>query len=202
MYTGIIQHRGVIAEVRPHGDLLELDLHSPFTDPVSVDQSIAHNGVCLTVISVAPDRYTVQAVPETISRTTIATWQPGEAVNLELCLPVGGRLDGHLVQGHVDTVAKVLAVRDGGDHRRVRFDLPEGSAHLVAEKGSVCLDGIGLTVASAEDRSFEVELIPRTLEVTAAELWRTGSSVNLEFDVIARYLDRRVRLGVDHSRDR
>lgn len=199
MYTGIIEHTARVLEVGPTGSVLSLSVTSPLAGEVAVDQSVAHNGVCLTIVELTGDGYRMEAVPETVTRSTIGAWIPGTEVNIERCVPVGGRLDGHLVQGHVDGTASVVGVDDGPNHRRVRIGLPVEGAHLVAEKGSVAVDGIGLTVAAVGDDWFEVELIPRTLELTNATSWASGSNVNLEYDVIARYLDRRVRLGIDHE---
>ena len=199
MYTGIIEHTARVLEVGPDGSTLSLLVASPLAGELAIDQSVAHNGVCLTIVELTDEGHRMQAVPETVARSTIGSWQPGTEVNIERCLPVGGRLDGHLVQGHVEATARVIAVVDGATHRRVTIGLPPDGAHLVAEKGSVAVDGIGLTVAAVGDDWFEVELIPRTLELTNAKGWAPGASVNLEYDVIARYLDRRVRLGVDHE---
>jgi riboflavin synthase len=199
MYTGIIEHTARVLEITPTGSTLSLLVASPLHGELAIDQSVAHNGVCLTIVELTNDGYRMDAVPETVARSTIGTWLPGTEVNIERCLPVGGRLDGHLVQGHVDAAAKVVAVTDGTNHRRVTIALPVEGAHLVAEKGSVAVDGIGLTVAAVGEDWCDVERIPRTLELTNAKSWASGSDVNLEYDVIARYLDRRVRLGVDHE---
>lgn len=195
MYTGIVTATGTIGSVDRAQSVAEIWVECPFIEAVAVDQSIAHSGVCLTVVEVEVDRYRVQAVPETMSRTTIGTWDYGTLVNLERCMPATGRFDGHLVQGHVDDTAVVSRVVDGNGHRRVEFEINPAAAHLVAEKGSVALDGIGLTVAEVSERTFSCDLIPRTLELTNAGQWSRGGYVNIEYDIVARYLDRRFRLG-------
>jgi riboflavin synthase len=152
--------------------------------------SIACSGCCLTAVEVESDRFAVEAVPETLRRTTLGSWRPGTRVNLERSLRLGDRLGGHLVQGHVDAVGTVLASEPEGDGRRVRLELPGELRRFVALKGSLAVDGVSLTVAALTDGGCEIAYIPHTLAVTSAGDYRAGTRVNLEVDLLSRYLAR------------
>jgi riboflavin synthase len=155
-----------------------------------VGDSVAISGCCLTAVAVEPRRLAVEAVPETLSRTTLGAWREGDAVNLERALRLDQRIGGHLVQGHVDGVGEVRSVMQEGDGRRLRLAVPPSLARFVAEKGSLAVDGVSLTVASTDGVACEVALIPHTLRATVAGSYAAGTRVNLEVDLVARYLAR------------
>ncbi len=195
MFTGLIEALGTVArlEARPRGRWLEIT--TPAFGDLAIGDSIAVNGVCLTATAVGPHGFSAEAVPETLSRTTLGELHREGQVNLERALRVGDRFGGHMVQGHVDGVAQVRRVVAEGASRRVHFELPEALAPFVAEKGSIAVDGVSLTVAACDLDSFEVALIPHTLEHTIARTYRVGSRVNLEVDLVARYLARMLEVG-------
>ena len=189
MFTGIIRATGRVVEWRPG----RLGVAQPdLARRLDIGGSIAVNGVCLTVVEVEGGTFFADVVPETRSRTNLARLARGDQVNLELPLTLAQGLDGHLVQGHVDAVARVLGVADVELGREVRFELPETLAPFVSEKGSITLDGTSLTVTAVDDgnRSFSVALIPHTLEHTIADSYVPGTLVNVEVDVVARYVAR------------
>jgi riboflavin synthase len=159
-------------------------------EDLGVGDSVALNGCCLTAVSVEPQRFAVDAVPETLSRTTLGGWTAGDRVNLERALRLDQRLGGHLVQGHVDGVGRIQAVTPEGEGRRVAIDVPESLRRFVAEKGSIAVDGVSLTVAARTAAGCEVALIPHTLAVTVCGEYAPGRAVHLEVDLIARYLAR------------
>jgi riboflavin synthase len=194
MFTGIVGGRGVVAESRPGRLGIE---HGPTAERTAIGASVAVNGVCLTVIEVEGAVFYADVVPETRKRTNLGRLKPGDAVNLELPLTPQGLIDGHLVQGHVDSIAHVREVREIELGKEVTIELPETLARYVAEKGSIAVDGVSLTVVEVDDESeaFTIALIPHTLERTVAGSYRKGSEVNLEVDVVARYLDRLVHAG-------
>lgn len=190
MFTGLVEAVGTVSrlEALPRGRRLEVGCAT--IDGLAVGDSIAINGCCLTVVSVAGTHFTVEAVAETLARTTAGDLKRDDTVNLERALRLGDRLGGHLVQGHVDGTTTVTTIAAEGAGRRVRFDLPAALARFVAEKGSVAVDGVSLTVTGCGARHFEVAYIPHTLDHTVARAYRTGTRVNLEVDLLARYLAR------------
>ncbi|MDP5225901.1 MULTISPECIES: riboflavin synthase [Arthrobacter] len=196
MFTGIIAERGTVAAVsRQEGSaVLTLDVPS-IADDLGLGGSIAVNGVCLTAITRDGGRIDVDVMGETLDRTTVGSLQPGDKVNLERCVPAGGRLDGHVVQGHIDGVGALLERENQGNWDRLRFSIPQPLARYVAEKGSIAIDGVSLTVtavspADAQDAWFEVGLIPITLAETGLGAKQPGEGVNLEVDVLAKYAER------------
>lgn len=191
MFTGLIEELGRVAAVeeRPAGRRFWIAAARVLED-AHVGDSIACCGCCLTAVAVEPGRFAVEAVPETLARTTLGDWQSGTAVNLERSLRLGERLGGHLVQGHVDAVGVVTAVTPEGDGRRVTLSLPRELHRFVALKGSLSVDGVSLTVAGITDDGCEIAYIPHTLAVTTAGHYRPGTRVNLEVDLLARYLAR------------
>jgi riboflavin synthase len=195
MFTGLIEAVGTVTrlEARPLGRWLEFEASG--LDDLAIGDSIAVNGCCLTAVAIEGSCFAAEAVPETLARTTVGDLQRGSLVNLERALRMGDRLGGHMVQGHVDGVTTVLTVAAEGAGRRVRFGLPEPLAAFVVEKGSVAVDGISLTIAQCEPRAFEVAIIPHTLEHTIARAYRAGTRVNLEVDLVARYVVRMVETG-------
>lgn len=197
MFTGIIAEQGRVLSVERDGDAsATVRLHAPgSTDGLALGGSIAVNGVCLTATAIEGRDFSVDVMGETLVRSTIGELAPGDAVNLERCVPAGGRLDGHVVQGHVDGVGTLLEREPQGNWERLRFGVPANLARYIAEKGSIAIDGVSLTVtavseATAEDLWFEVGLIPTTLAETGLGAKATGARVNLEVDVLAKYTER------------
>ncbi|RMG59337.1 MAG: riboflavin synthase [Bacteroidetes bacterium] len=197
MFTGIIETTGKVLAMETAGTNTTFTIEATFgEEPIKVDQSIAHDGACLTVTHVGPQaegrpvQYTVTAISETLNRTQLGSWVPGHRVNLERCLKAGGRLDGHFVQGHVDATGEVVEVHtlDGSWTYRVRF--PESYSPLLVPKGSVCVNGVSLTVVEAGQDSFTVAIIPYTFEHTNFQELKVGSQVNLEFDILGKYMQR------------
>jgi riboflavin synthase len=191
VFTGLVEEAGRIERIeeRPGGRRIWIGARQVLED-TGVGDSVALNGCCLTAVAIEPGRFAVEVVPETLRRTTLGAWRAGERVNLERPIRLDERLGGHLVQGHVDGVGTVRSVVAEGDGRRVGLEVPEPLARFVAEKGSIAVDGVSLTVASCAGRSCEVALIPHTLAVTVAGDYAPGRPVNLEVDLIARYLAR------------
>jgi riboflavin synthase len=190
MFTGIVAQQGSIANVEEVVDGRRLTIDLGHLDGLDVGDSISVNGVCLTAVEVGPGRATVDVVLETLDRTNLGALQPGDPVNLELPMPASGRFDGHIVQGHVDGVGEVLSVVSEGEGRRMTVRAPEGLMRYLVEKGSVTVDGVSLTVAALTDHGFEVALIPHSLTVTTLGLRQEGQKVNLEVDVLAKYVER------------
>lgn len=191
MFTGLVEEMGVVHGIdeRPAGRRFRIGA-ARIAEGARPGDSIAVDGCCLTAVAVAPDGFEVEAVPETLSRTTLGERRVGDAVNLERPVRLDQRLGGHLVQGHIDGVAEVRAIVPEGDGVRASFALPTGLARFVAEKGSITVDGVSLTVASASGDACEVAFIPHTLAVTVAGRYVPGRRVNVEVDLIARYLAR------------
>jgi riboflavin synthase len=203
MFTGIIEETGRVARIeeRPAGRRLWLAAERVLAD-VAIGDSIAVHGCCLTVVAIEPGRFAVEAVPETLSRTTIGAWREGERINLERSVRMDQRLGGHLVSGHVDGVGEVEAVRPEGDGTRVTFRCPASLARFVAEKGSIAVDGTSLTVAAVGHDRFEIAYIPHTLAVTSAGDYAAGRRVHLEVDLVARYVARLLDAQVAAGRTR
>jgi len=197
VFTGIVEAVGRVLSVTGEGGLVRLEVSSPgITSGCVAGDSIAVNGVCLTVTAGAYERLRFQVGRETLDRSTLGGLGPGDAVNLERALPAGGRFGGHFVTGHVDGVGEVASVERGGGQSTVRLALPGELAEYIVPKGSVALDGVSLTVAAKDRRSFSVALVPFTLEHTTLGAWRKGDRVNVETDVIVKtvfaYLDTRM----------
>jgi len=194
MFTGIVQGVGRIRSVEPHGGDVTMWIETgdvPLAG-VGIGGSIAVNGCCLTAIELEPHAFKADLSRETLSLTTAGQWQPGTAVNLEKALTAGQALGGHYVTGHVDGVGQVVGRHDDARSVRVEFEVPAVLARYIARKGSVTVDGVSLTVNGASGTRFDVNLVPHTLEVTILGGYRPGSRVNLEVDIIARYLERLV----------
>ena len=190
MFTGLVEETGRIERIEESGGRRFWIAAARVLEDARVGDSLALNGCCLTAVAVEPGRFAVEAVPETLRCTTLGSWREGERVNLERPLRLDQPLGGHLVQGHVDGVGVVRSAADEGEGRRVGFELPGALARFVAEKGSLAVDGVSLTVAACEGAVCEIAFIPHTLRVTVAGEYQPGRRVNVEVDLIARYLAR------------
>ena len=188
MFTGIIESISVVISIRKNGTNMDFGFECPFVDELKIDQSVSHNGVCLTITGIANGIYHVTAISETLDRTNLSRLVIGDLVNVERCMLMGGRLDGHIVQGHVDTVAKCESISDMNGSWVFRFSFPEQESNLIVEKGSVCVNGVSLTVVDASHGVFSVAIIPYTFENTNFKNLKPGDLVNLEFDVIGKYV--------------
>ncbi|MFI7613095.1 riboflavin synthase [Nonomuraea terrae] len=193
MFTGIIEEKGDVVAIEQAGGGARLSVRGPLvTSDAAHGDSIAVSGVCLTVVTVEDDVFTVDVMKESLDRSSLGALAEGSAVNLERAVRADQRLGGHIVQGHVDGTAVLLSREPGDNWDNLRFSLPEALARYVAEKGSIAIDGISLTVTTVDDESFGVSLIPTTLKLTTLGDRRVGDVVNLEVDVIAKYVERLV----------
>ena len=190
MFTGIIETTATIAAVAHEGTNYHFTINSNITNQLKIDQSVAHNGVCLTVVKIEGDNYTVTAVAETINKTSLGDWQQGDVVNLERALKAGDRLDGHFVQGHVDTTGTCIEKQTLDGSWLFRFRFPALFAALIIEKGSICINGVSLTIFNIGRDEFTVTIIPYTYEHTNFSTLEEGDRVNLEFDVLGKYAQR------------
>lgn len=194
MFTGIIEAFGIVQSVETQGTNAIFHISSPVSPQLKIDQSVSHNGVCLTIEAVKQDIHQVTAIEETLKKTNLSTWQQGTLVNLERCMTMNGRIDGHIVQGHVDTTATCLKKKDAGGSWEFKFKFPHEFAALIIEKGSVSLNGISLTVFNVDLNSFSVAIIPYTYTHTNIQQVEEGSTVNIEFDMIGKYVNRMLAL--------
>jgi riboflavin synthase len=190
MFTGIIESLGKIHAVEVQGTNKTFWIESPLAQQLSIDQSISHNGACLTVEEIKDNLHRVTAIEETLKKTNLGDWQAGDLVNLERCLIMNGRLDGHIVQGHVDTTAVCLQRRDLDGSWEFRFEFPKKFSPLVIEKGSISLNGTSLTIFNVKRSKFDIAVIPYTFDHTNIQSVVPGSRVNLEFDMIGKYVSR------------
>jgi len=190
MFTGIIEAVGVIEKIEENGSNIDFTLTCPFTSELKIDQSLAHNGCCLTVVKIEGDQYVVTAINETLEKTNLGKWEQGTVVNLERCMKMDGRLDGHIVQGHVDKTGEVVNIenKDGSYFITISYD--NNGGFVTVPQGSITVNGISLTVAKSEDHQFSVAIIPYTWEFTNMQYLRKGDKVNLEFDIIGKYIAR------------
>ena len=195
MFTGIIEATGSITDIQQHGTNRIFWVKSPLSAELKVDQSLSHNGVCLTVEEIANDQHRVTAIAETLAKTTLGGWKTGDQLNLERCMLMNGRLDGHIVQGHVDGTGVCISCIEKDGSWEYRFEFPEQFTALVIEKGSICLNGISLTAFNVSKDAFSVAVIPYTFEHTNMREVMEGRKVNLEFDVVGKYIQRRGILG-------
>lgn len=190
MFTGIIETLGKVTRLEKDRDNLHISIASSISDDLKIDQSVAHNGVCLTVVEIKPGEHTVTAIAETLSKTNLGELKAGDLVNLERCMQMNGRLDGHIVQGHADQTAKCIELTEREGSWEYTFEYDASRGNITVEKGSVCVNGISLTVVNSRDNSFSVAIIPYTFENTNLQHVQTGSTVNLEFDIIGKYVSR------------
>jgi riboflavin synthase len=186
MFTGIIEQIGVVSKIQNDDQNIHFTVTSDFLHELKIDQSVAHNGCCLTVVSISDEGYIVTAIQETLDRTNLSDWKIGTKVNLERCLQYNGRLDGHIVQGHVDTVGICTSIEDQGGSWKFYFSYD--SKDLTVEKGSIAINGTSLTVVDSNPGSFSVCIIPYTYEFTNFNLLQPGDKVNLEFDILGKYV--------------
>ena len=199
VFSGIVEEAATLVAVTPRGGNIDLTLKCSFADDLKIDQSVAHNGVCLTVVSIEGGTYTVTAIQETLDRSNLGLLEPGDRVNLERSMLMNGRLDGHIVQGHVDCTAECVDIEEVDGSRYFKFVYavdPEliAKGYVTVEKGSVTVNGVSLTVCDSERDSFRVAIIPYTFEHTNFGDIKVGSRVNIEFDIIGKYLSRLVEL--------
>lgn len=196
MFSGIVEEAATVVGLRREEENLHITMRCSFTDELSIDQSVAHNGVCLTVVSLPGEgTYTVTAIRETLDRSNLGDLKEGSLVNLERSMRINGRLDGHIVQGHVDTTAVCTDVIDEDGSRRYKFryevnDAMKSQGYVTVEKGSVTVNGVSLTVCDSTDKGFSVAIIPYTYENTNFKEIAPGTKVNLEFDIIGKYIAR------------
>src|ERR1700748_1214708 len=190
MFTGIIETLGTITELRKDQGNLHITVASAISHELKIDQSVAHNGVCLTVVAVADGTHTVTAIEETLNKTNIGHLNVGDPVNLERCMQMNARLDGHIVQGHVDQTAICTAFKELDGSWEYTFEYDATRGNVTVEKGSICINGISLTVVNSKQNSFSVAIIPYTFEHTNLQQVKQGSTVNLEFDIIGKYVAR------------
>jgi len=186
MFTGIIEQLGEIKAIVKEGENVHFTVSSPFTSELKIDQSVAHNGTCLTVVAINENEYVVTAIKETLDKTNLGNWVTGTNVNLERCMQMNGRLDGHIVQGHVDTVGECVNIenQDGSWKYTIRYNADQPTV----EKGSITINGVSLTVVDSKANEFSVCIIPFTYDHTNFHQLKIGDHVNLEFDIIGKYV--------------
>lgn len=188
MFTGIIETIGKIENIEVEGSNVHFSISSPLTQELHIDQSVSHNGVCLTVVEVADGQYKVTAILETLQRSNLGNLRIGDHVNLERAMQLGARLDGHMVQGHVDGLGNCVEINDLNGSWLYRFEYTPGPEHILVDKGSICVNGTSLTVVNPQGSTFEVAIIPYTYEHTVFKYLKVGDKVNLEFDIIGKYI--------------
>ena len=187
MFTGIIEYMGEVVSLQKEAENLHISMRTPITQELKIDQSVAHNGVCLTVVAIEGDIYTVTVIQESLQKTNLGNLQVGDQVNIERCMKLGDRLDGHLVQGHVDQTAKCVDVVEVDGSWYFTFS-HENLGNITVEKGSICVNGVSLTVVNSQADSFSVAIIPYTYNHTNFHNFKIGTVVNLEFDILGKYI--------------
>ncbi|WP_162342810.1 riboflavin synthase [Cyclobacterium salsum] len=190
MFTGIIESLGTVRRITPDGNNVHFDIESGLVPELKIDQSLSHNGVCLTVVDLDKNTYRVTAIDETLQKTNLGGLKVGHLVNLERCMPANGRFDGHIVQGHIDQTGILQEIRSEEGSWIASFEYDSSIGNLTVEKGSICINGISLTCFHSREGSFRVAIIPYTYEHTTFHLLRPGDRVNLEFDIIGKYMQR------------
>lgn len=190
MFTGIIETTGIVKDIIINGTNKTFWISSTLSDDLKIDQSLSHNGVCLTVEEVSAGTYRVTAIQETLLKTNLGQWLPGTIVNLERCMPLNGRLDGHIVQGHVDTTAQCINIFKKEGSREYTFSFLPAFRTLVIEKGSITINGISLTIFNVSETNFTIAVIPYTYQNTNINTLKIEDLVNVEFDVIGKYVNR------------
>ena len=190
MFTGIIEDLGTIKRIEQNGSNLSYWIDSPLASSLKIDQSVSHNGVCLTVEEIIESSYKVTAIQETLNKTNLGLLKPGNAINLERCMQMNGRIDGHIVQGHVDTTGKCIDRIEKDGSWEFVFEVDSEFSNLIIEKGSICLNGISLTLFNVTKNTFKVAIIPYTYSHTNIKDIVTNSVVNIEFDILGKYVQR------------
>lgn len=190
MFTGIIETLGIIKDLKKDNDNLNITVSSSLTHELKIDQSVAHNGVCLTVIAINNGEYTVTAIKETIEKTNLADWKVGDLLNLERAMKLGDRLDGHIVQGHVDQTGICKSIEEANGSWYFTFEYNRNMNNITIEKGSITVNGVSLTVVNSKENEFSVAIIPYTFEHTNFKNVKIGTTINLEFDVVGKYVAR------------
>ena len=194
MFTGIIENTGIISGVEKIKENLHIWVQSPISSQLKIDQSVAHNGICLTVVALQENAHLVTAVAETRAKTNIDNWRIGTQVNLERCMVANGRFDGHIVQGHVDDTAVCTEVKEVGGSWLFYFGLNQKmQQELLVDKGSICINGVSLTVVAGTEEGFYVTIIPYTYEHTSFKTLQVGDAVNLEFDILGKYIQKQLK---------
>jgi riboflavin synthase len=194
MFTGIVETLGIISDIKKDQENIHLTIQTNITNELKIDQSVAHNGVCLTVVNLFDDKHVVTAIKETIDKTTLGSWRIGDKVNIERAMKLGDRLDGHIVQGHVDQTAICTNILDKEGSWEYTFEYDSTLNNITIEKGSITVNGTSLTVVNSKKDSFSVAIIPYTYENTIFHTFEIGTKVNLEFDVVGKYIARMYEL--------
>ncbi len=190
MFTGIIETLGTVKNLVQDLGNIHLTIESAITQELKIDQSVAHNGICLTVVNIQNQEYTVTAIPETIRKTSLGTWKVGDLINLERAMKLGDRLDGHIVQGHVDQTGACIEIQEDNGSWIFTFEYDAALSNITIEKGSITVNGTSLTVVNSKKNQFSVAIIPYTYQHTNFKTFKIGTQVNLEFDVIGKYVAR------------
>ncbi|MGH2665455.1 riboflavin synthase [Flavobacterium sp.] len=190
MFTGIIETLGTIKALEKEGENIHITVQSKITNELKIDQSVSHNGICLTVVHIEQDCYTVTAIKETIDKTNLSHWNENDSVNLERAMKLGDRLDGHIVQGHVDQTAICKSIEEVNGSWHFTFEYDKSLNNITVEKGSITVNGVSLTVVNSKVNEFSVAIIPYTYEHTNFKNFKIGTKINLEFDVIGKYVAR------------
>ncbi|MFT5595825.1 MAG: riboflavin synthase [Flammeovirgaceae bacterium] len=193
MFTGIIETTGSVRSIAQEGKNIHFTIKSAVSDDLKIDQSIAHDGACLTVVELSEGSHVVTAIAETLRKTSLGSWKVGTHVNLERCMPMTGRFDGHIVQGHVDTTGMVTEVYEEGGSWRFFFEHEKNMDFMTVPKGSITINGVSLTVVDSSPKGFSVAIIPYTYEHTGFKNFAAGDTVNLEFDIIGKYVREMMR---------
>jgi riboflavin synthase len=194
MFTGIIETIGIISDIKKDQGNVHLTIQTNITNELKIDQSVAHNGVCLTVVEIFDNKHVVTAIQETINKTTLGLWKIGDKVNIERAMKLGDRLDGHIVQGHVDQTAVCKSIQEKSGSWEFTFEYDTALNNITIEKGSITVNGTSLTVVNSAKNSFSVAIIPYTYEHTIFHTFEIGTKVNLEFDVVGKYIARMYEL--------
>jgi len=194
MFTGIIESLGVVKNIVKEGDNIHISIESDFTSELKIDQSVAHNGVCLTTVAINGNEYTVTAIKETLDKSNFKHLKIGDKINLERAMILGARLDGHIVQGHVDQIGTCVAINEEDGSWLFSFEYDASIGNVTVEKGSITINGISLTCFNSKSNGFTVAIIPYTYEHTNMHMLNVGDQVNLEFDIIGKYVQRMMNI--------
>lgn len=190
MFTGIIESLGEVIGIEKDQENIIFEISSPISHELKIDQSLSHNGVCLTVTEINENRHKVTAILETLRKSNLGDWEVGAKVNLERSMPMDGRFDGHIVQGHVDQIGECVSVKEEGGSWFYTFEYDKSQGNVTVEKGSICINGVSLTVVNSSENQFSVAIIPYTYEHTNFHKIEMGTRVNLEFDIVGKYLQK------------